>query len=156
MAPPHRMPFLPPCPHLQSDLLLFFKQYCPDPQQPSLKYAGHRLVPKDAKTKARGGDSGRGMLADSPYHLPPANTEPWLPTAVARCSPLAQWQELHPLVRSLGGLRDGEAVELFEEVRCLRAVFEEVRMGWGLDQGLLLSPAWQARTAVHGMLLQAC
>lgn len=46
------------CPLLhtvQSDLLLFFKQYCPDPQQPSLKYAGHRLVPKDAKTKASAG-----------------------------------------------------------------------------------------------------
>ncbi|KAI7840976.1 hypothetical protein COHA_005205 [Chlorella ohadii] len=60
----------------ESDLLLFFKQYSPDPQQPSLKYAGHRLVPKDAKTK-----------------------------------------ELYPLVRSLGGLLDSEAVELFEEIK---------------------------------------
>jgi ubiquitin carboxyl-terminal hydrolase 7 len=85
---------LPPI-RSKSDLLIFFKQYCPDPQQPSIKYAGHRLVPKDAKTK-----------------------------------------ELHPLVRSLGGLADNDTVDLFEEIK-----FEPTVMVDRLGPSITLSGA---------------
>lgn len=50
---PTSPPPLPPT-HTSSpqvDLLLFFKQYSPDPQHPRLSYAGRRLVPRDAKVK---------------------------------------------------------------------------------------------------------
>jgi hypothetical protein len=33
------------------DMLLFFKQYSPDAEPPSLRYAGRQLVPKDTKIK---------------------------------------------------------------------------------------------------------
>lgn len=44
----------PARPRPQTDMMLFFKQYTPDPQHPTVKYAGRRLVPKDTKIKVRG------------------------------------------------------------------------------------------------------
>lgn len=43
---------LPPL-RAKTDIMLFFKQYCPDGDHPVLKYAGRRLVPKDTKIKVR-------------------------------------------------------------------------------------------------------
>lgn len=37
----------------KSDIMLFFKHYTPSSEQPTLKYAGHWLVPKDSKVKVR-------------------------------------------------------------------------------------------------------
>jgi hypothetical protein len=54
-APGEDLPLLRP----KSDILLFFKQFCPDKQHPTLQYAGRRLVPKDSKIRVGGGWGGR-------------------------------------------------------------------------------------------------
>ena len=52
--PPDRTASPVPLYRRQVDMLLFFKQFLPDPEQPRLRYAGRRLVPKDTKVKVRG------------------------------------------------------------------------------------------------------
>jgi hypothetical protein len=49
-APGEDLPLLRP----KSDILLFFKRFCPDKEHPTLQYAGRRLVPKDSKIKVGG------------------------------------------------------------------------------------------------------
>jgi len=60
---------LPPI-RAKTDMMLFFKQYCPDPDHPTLKYAGRRVVPKDSKIKV-------GTALQQPYTCQPMAARNW-------------------------------------------------------------------------------